>query len=303
MDCDLRELETVDAYYDQSTFDAGTAAADAISKHVPELNYQIYAGDEAQKRFRVSTSCVGAIVYSAAQLSSYKFVTQVVEMLVKNGINLQTETPVTRINSTHDKSQWIIETSQGNIVTPHVVHATNGYAQYLLPSFESRIKPTRGFMTAQVPPKNLLKPQLDRSYSLIYGTGDKFDYLIQQPPSYHGMLMLGGGLHQDPHPNTFNDAEIPDSLQSYLLNQLPKVLCWGDEDSRRRLHMCWCGIMGFSKDEVPWVGAVPESIGGGTGQWICAGYTGDGTVCFWPSNVRNDKCPALCRGFSNDDSR
>ena len=34
--------------------------------------------------------------------------------------------------------------------------------------------------------------------------------------------------------------------------------------------------MGFSRDSCPWVGALPQSVGGGAGQWICAGYTGEG---------------------------
>lgn len=35
--------------------------------------------------------------------------------------------------------------------------------------------------------------------------------------------------------------------------------------------------MGYSADNHPWVGQVPETLGGGTGGlWISAGYTGHG---------------------------
>jgi len=301
LNCELREVETVDAYFDQSTLDAGIAAAKAISEYVPELRYDLYSAGESKKQFRVSGDCVGAIVYDAAQLSSYKLVTQIFEVLVNEGINLQTETLVTKIDRPCDKSGWIVQTPRGSILARNIVHATNGYAQYLLPPFDPLIKPTRGIMTAQLPSKSLSDPPLDRTYSFIYGSGEKFDYLIQQPPYDGNKLMLGGGLHQDPQPNTFDDGDVPISLQSYLFNQLPKVLHWDNEgDVHRRLSMCWCGIMGFSKDELPWVGAVPENLGGGQGQWICAGYTGDGTSSTCLSDVRNDECVTLC-GCGCDD--
>ncbi len=51
----------------------------------------------------------------------------------------------------------------------------------------------------------------------------------------------------------------------------------GEEDPAKRLYMGWSGIMGFSEDGFPWVGPVSEEVGGGRGQWICAGYTGEGT--------------------------
>jgi hypothetical protein len=36
--------------------------------------------------------------------------------------------------------------------------------------------------------------------------------------------------------------------------------------------------MGFSEDGCPWVGKLSEDLGGGDGQFICAGYTGEGTT-------------------------
>jgi glycine/D-amino acid oxidase-like deaminating enzyme len=52
----------------------------------------------------------------------------------------------------------------------------------------------------------------------------------------------------------------------------------GEENEDRELNADyqWTGIMGYSKDDSPWVGPVPESLGGGPGLWISAGYTGHG---------------------------
>jgi glycine/D-amino acid oxidase-like deaminating enzyme len=275
INCDIRLLDTVDAYYDIDGLDRAKAAAKAIQEYIPELVHHIYSGEEAQEKFRVSKGCVGAITYPAGQISPYKFVTQIVEILVDNGVNLQTDTPVNSVVRHGEK--WLVKTPRGDILAWNVVHATNGYVSHLLPAFETIIKPTRGHMTAQIPPKSLSEPPLDRTYSFIYEDG-KFDYFIQQPVSDGCKLILGGGYYQDPQPTTANDAEEPEDSQQYLYNQLPKMFRWeGEEDPTKRLYMGWSGIMGFSEDGFPWVGAVSEEIGGGKGQWICAGYTGEGT--------------------------
>jgi len=279
LQCDVRQCETVDAYYDYAGLERAKAAAYAISQHIPELIYQIVPGEEAQKEFRLSKSCVGGITYPAGQLWPYKLVTQLAQILVDHGVNLQTETPATKVSK--DGAQWRVETPRGNILATKVVHATNGYIQYLLPSFAKLIKPTRGHMTAQLPPKSLSHPPLDRTYSFIYEDG-KFDYFIQQPAYDGSKLMLGGGYHQDPHPTTFNDAQVSETSQEYLQHQLPKVFHWeGEDNSSARVHTRWTGIMGFSEDGFPWVGKLVDNLGGGEGQFVCAGYTGEGTTCIW----------------------
>jgi glycine/D-amino acid oxidase-like deaminating enzyme len=274
LDCDIRLCDTVDAYYDRDGLQRATNAVTAISERVPELVYRIYSGEEAQEKFRLASSCVGAITYPAGQIWPYKFVTQLVEFLLEHGLNLQTETPVTGV--TAEGSKWRVETWRGNILATHVVHATNGYAAHLLPPFSKIIEPTRGHMTAQMPPKSLAEPPLDHTYSFLYEDG-KFDYFIQQPASYGSKLMLGGGYYEDPRPTTADDTDVCEVSQKYLRDQLPKVFQWdGEEDPDSRIFMRWSGIMGFSGDGFPWVGPLSELYGGGKGQFICAGYTGEG---------------------------
>ena len=148
-----------------------------MSQHVPEFVYKIYSVKEAQEYLRLSKGCVGAIIYRAGQFSAYKLITQIVEMLVERGVNLQTETPVTKVSRGHKNCRWLLETPRGNIMASKVVFATNGYIQNLVPSF-TVIKPTRDSMTVQTPPRCLSEPQLDRSYIFFYK--DDFDYLIVQ---------------------------------------------------------------------------------------------------------------------------
>jgi len=149
-------------------------------------------------------------------------------------------------------------------------------------------------MTAQIPPKSLSEPPLGRTYSFIYEDG-KFDYCIQQPEYDGGKLMLGGGYYEDPQPTTFNDTAVCETSQEYLKNQLPKVFRWeGEENPSARVHRRWTGIMGFSEDGFPWVGSLPEEYGGGQGQFICAGYTGEGPALLMLSLMLGMPNALLC---------
>jgi len=249
-------------------------AAHEMSRHIPGWSFKVYTGNEAQECLRVSGNCVGAIVYPAGKIWAYKFVTQIVEILVNKGLNLQTETPVTRITPRKGKYAWHLDTPRGGIFASKVVLATNGYIQNLVPAF-TKIRPTRDSMTIQRAPKSISQPSLNRSYIFYYK--NDFDYLIEQPQGDVNKLVFGGGLIKDPNPITYDDAEVADASRCHLQHQLPKVLKWdGEKFPQERVERCWSGIMGFSDDNLPWVGAVPENVGGGQDQWICAGYTGNG---------------------------
>ena len=276
LNCDIRLLDTIDAYYDYDGLQRATDSIKAISEHVPELVYNIYTGEEAQKLFRVANTCVGAVTYPAGQIWPYKFVTQLIDFLIQHGLNLQTETPVTGVIAEGDG--WRVETTRGSILATAVVNATNGYVAYLLPSFSSIIKPARGHMTAQIPPKSLADPPIGHTYSFIYEDG-KFDYFIQQPVYDGCKLMFGGGYYEDLRPTTSDDELICETTQAYLRDQLTKVLQWeGEKSPENQVYMRWSGIMGFSEDGCPWVGPLSEEYGGGEGQFICAGYTGEGLM-------------------------
>jgi glycine/D-amino acid oxidase-like deaminating enzyme len=181
------------------------------------------------------------------------------------------------------------------ICTKQVILATNGYTSYLLPEFASFIIPVRGQMSALLPP-TVLSPDDGRPLSGINsycfygrgnGTGSSFnqdDYLIQRPFSNiktkgsGGELMFGGGRQ---HADDFgrgvsDDSDIDRRSASYLRRELIKTLDLPKDEAELCASFEWSGIMGFSKDNRPWVGQVPATLGGGEGLWICAGFTGHG---------------------------
>ena len=248
----------------------------------------------------------GAVVQKhAASLWPYKLVSWVLEQLISDfpapGFNLQNNTPVTSLKRRSDGT-WLLRTPRGPLVAKTVLLCTNGYTSRLLPAFADLIVPVRGQVAALLPPPSLSREpkeapaQLDHSYvfnGILSGEGGpsvRDEYLVQRPlPT--GELVFGGGRNaaQNLAVGVWRDDEVEASVAKWLRTHLsPPLELRGGEDGKRGEVVVeeelgasfeWTGIMGYSRDHHSWVGAVPESMGGGGrdgGLWICAGYTGHG---------------------------
>tara|TARA_R110002003_G_scaffold37_11_gene2185 strand:- start:2733 stop:3743 length:1011 start_codon:yes stop_codon:yes gene_type:complete len=257
----------------------------------PEIASQvtIIRDKEEFKKHRVNPECVGAtLTAGAASLWPYKLVTFMLEKLVREGkINLQTNTPVTEISSSD--GTHTLHTPRGTITAKTVILATNGYTSALLPHFADLIVPVRGEMSALHPPKN--STLIPDSYGMVGALGqpeNNDDYLVQRPfegvPNPGGHLMFGGGRGAGTLPSmaVSDDSVIDEGSAAYLRGALLKVLALdGETADVKELEAAaqWTGIMGYSRDDHPWVGKVPDK----EGLWLCGGYTGhgmpNGTLC------------------------
>lgn len=253
----------------------------------------------------------GAIVQKyAASMWPYKLVCHVLEGLLaeydgrfhdddddddekKEGgagrFNLQTNTPATALSRDKASGRWTVTTPRGRISAARVLLATNAYTSRLLPAFADLIVPVRGQIGALVPPRQPRTAELDYSY-VFFGKikgGDNDDaaatrdeYLVQRPMP-GGELILGGGRHAARHlaVGEWHDDTVEPEVATWLRTELEPVLNLdrgGDEAPGLEARMEWTGIMGYSRDNAPWVGAVPESLGGGEGLFMAAGFTGHG---------------------------
>lgn len=262
-----------------------------LQKDAPEVaKYATVVRDKEElKKHRVASECVGAtLTAGAGSLWPYKLVTFILEKLVKTGkLNLQTNTPVTDIISS--ESGLDVVTPRGTIRAKTVVLATNGYTSAIVPQFADLIVPVRGQMSALLPPKD--STILPDSYGMVGALGQpehNDDYLIQRPfqdvPNPAGHLGFGGGRGAGSLPTVgvSDDSIIDEGTAAYLRGALLKVLELGGETEGlaelKATHQ-WTGIMGYSRDNYPWVGKVPAR----EGLWIAGGYTGhgmpNGTLC------------------------
>lgn len=228
--------------------------------------------------------------------------------------NLQTGTPVTNISRAKDGGEgeggWVVQTPRGRIAAPQVLLATNGYTSRLLPAFADLVVPVRGQIGALLPPTSSSssrhRASLDCSY-VFFGTVAAADapdgvpttrdeYLVQRPLTGGGEgggeLILGGGRHlaRGMAVGEWRDDVVEERVATWLRTELEPVLRLrgggGDEQQQEEeevasgkgleASMEWTGIMGYSRDQAPWVGPVPEVLGGGEGLFVAAGFTGHG---------------------------
>jgi glycine/D-amino acid oxidase-like deaminating enzyme len=141
----------------------------------------------------------------------------------------------------------------------HIVIATDGYSQSLLPELEQAIKPTRGQVV-------VTEPLAEQRFSCPHYSRQGFDYWQQTP---EGRLVAGG--RRDTALETENTAvekttgEIQAAIEELvreLLGHLPRIT-----------HR-WAGIFGTTADRLPLVGRLRSR----DGVWVAAGYSGHGNV-------------------------
>ena len=258
----------------------------------PEIGKEVtmIQNEEDIRKLRVNGAPGVTLTAVAASLWPYKLIAFMLERLIKHhGLNLQTKTPVDKIELCKDNTEkpgtsarHILHTSRGSIRTQNVILATNAYTSHLLPHFSSLIVPERGTMTALIPPKGS-KP-LSNSYGFVGFDGANpmhDDYLNQRPfsgvPNPVGHLMFGGGAVAKSHNmvNEDDDSFVDMGSVAYLKKVLLQLLDLGGEtEGLHELEAthAWSGIWGTSIDNHPWVGAVPNM----EGVWLAGGYSGHG---------------------------
>lgn len=242
----------------------------------------------------------------------YRMVTSLFQHLLStypSRLSIDTQTPALSITYTASSTHpYAISTPRGTIHTKQLIHATNGHTGHLLPLLRGAIFSCKGHMTVQVPgslfpvpnsnsnsnPSNARNPNTTpkhRSWSIVYSTFG-LDYITQNPLSNE--LWYGGGLIRgaDSGLSAFGDANdsTTDRLTLTHLHSAGRTFFgpqnWSAENAHHeRVKSEWCGIMGFTADELPLVGRLPEICTGrkGDDEFIAAGFSGYGMVGCWGS--------------------
>ncbi|MCJ1406330.1 hypothetical protein MMC19_000395 [Ptychographa xylographoides] len=280
------------AYFSETYFKEAKKEVAELRKISQDMgdSVRVVENKEELANLRIPTA-VGAVVQErAAKLSPYKLVSWILEHLIRtSGLNLQTNSPVLSIASEISPKglTWTLQTSRGLVSASQVLITTNGYTSYLLPQFKDLIVPVRGEMSALRTPLPLMQQPLSHTYVFVGTDGQdriQDDYLVQRPVLFTGKeggeLMFGGGRSKARYQgvNVDNDDGIDQPTAEYLRKKLPQALdtetVINGLSSKKELvaKKEWTGVMGFSRDAHPWVGAVPDA----PGLWLAAAYTGSG---------------------------
>ncbi|KAK8062581.1 hypothetical protein PG997_014678 [Apiospora hydei] len=294
IDCDSHPCRTVDVVYDAAQWAEDQRAVRAMRDAMPgdaASEYVLHTADEVRDTFYCGKggdeSIAGGVSYEAGSMSSYRLVIGVLKLCLERGLNLQTNTPVLNLEKATDANGgngWRLETERGAITAGKVILATNGYTAHLLEQFQGIIVPLRGHVTAQRPGQGMPAKGLPVTYSFIHG--DSYDYMIPRPPGsrFEGDIVIGGGLHDlsdggATEYGTTDDTGFNGVIAENLRECLPGYFGnnWGEDHPDGRIRRAWTGIMGYSPDGCPFVGAVP----GVENMWMAASFQGHGMVLCW----------------------
>ena len=224
IDCDLREVETVDIFTDQKKLDhaltalkarrrvlEGHETANILTKH------KVWSIKDTRDKLLIPEG-LGAISFPAYKLSPYKYVCGVLEMCLEKGLNLQTNTPVVEVSPARNptrvgKKSWLVYTDRGVISAEKVIlgkffkHgsaatqqlllicsylATNAYTAALYPPLAEFIIPTRAQIAAVRPGSKIAgSPVLERTAGLENSFSGEYMQTRSTGTSGAGDIIMG----------------------------------------------------------------------------------------------------------------
>ncbi|OOF94033.1 hypothetical protein ASPCADRAFT_516362 [Aspergillus carbonarius ITEM 5010] len=242
----------------------------------------VWCNEEAAHKAKAICGVKGALAcasFTAGTMWPYKFILHILKSALATGkLNLQTFTPATAIKP-NTAGGFTIETPRGTMHAGTVIHANNAYVAGLLPEYEKNIVPCKGICCRITVPEGTTAPLLNNSY--INRTEDNtLSYLIPRPD---GSIIVGGASSkfrpfQDQWYNNVDDSILIDSAKDYYEGYMQRTYR-GWENSGARVDKIWTGVMGYSYDSNPHIGAVP----GKDDQFILAGFNGHGMPVIWRS--------------------
>jgi glycine/D-amino acid oxidase-like deaminating enzyme len=178
--------------------------------------------------------------------------------LEARGVRIHEGTPIEGTLGERDGDAFVLRTPGGIVRARRVIVAADGALGALVPAYAGRVRPVRLHMVATAPVEDVVLPYP------VYAR-DGYEYAQQLPD---GRMTLGGFRDADANADTDTEELSPDvvaRLERYLVEDLGVVV---------PVTHRWVGIVGYTRDERPFAGAVP----GEPGLFAMGGYCGTGNV-------------------------
>ncbi|KAK2766081.1 hypothetical protein FQN54_007596 [Arachnomyces sp. PD_36] len=279
--CDWRSTGSVTSFYTEEQVEEAAKSLEELRKNDSSIadKVTLHTKPEDLAALRLLNSPGAVSQDEGAKLWPYKLISWVLEELLGHGsekFNLQTNTPVMGLERVGES--WLLHTTRGDVVAKDVLLTTNAYTSHLLPRMKNLVYPVR----AQVSALEVTEDSIPLPHTHVWYVNEAETdvYLIQRDVSE--TLILGGlrstvpGAEECISDDDSVHPDISDSLHRACASALKLRPQGVPEEDELPSSMDWTGIMGFSADGYPWVGPVPEALGGGEGLWVAAGYTGHG---------------------------
>lgn len=178
-------------------------------------------------------------------------------IMAQCGVELISNNEVYRLEQTDNAVH--VHTRKALFKAQYVMLCTNAYSPLIDPFFAGKVVPTRAQCLVTEPIDHIPVPYCGYS---------DYGYMYYRS-TFDGRFLLGGGRkdYRDEEDDTTEDRLTP-SVQAYLDKYLQKYF----PDVKAPVAHRWSGIMGFSCDGLPLVGALP----GRSRIGFAVGFTGHG---------------------------
>ena len=206
---------------------------------------------------------VGLVTDHDASVHPVRWLTALAGALERRGVTIAEGVRVKRpIGTGTDGQLAILETTHGSVQAGAVVVAADGGVGALIPQLAGRVRARRLHMVATAP---LGTAHVAHPVYARYG----YEYFQQLPD---GGIVLGGFSDLDGAASYTDREEANPVVHARLADYLRDDLGVGAPITHR-----WVGIVGYTDDQRPYVGAVP----GTEGLYAMAGYCGTGNITAW----------------------
>ena len=211
--------------------------------------------DDLNERLQSVGFAGGILQPRDGEINSARFVRGLARAAESHGVRVFESSPVRAI--VREGGRWRLALPGATVGAEHVVVAANAWARSLSPYLAAHTFPVR----AQVLATDVLRhPGFDLPVYCDYG----YEYWR----GYEGRAIVGGERPADRAAEYTDEDALNPKVQAGLLSFLSEHF----PTARPVVTHRWSGIMCFSEDGLPIVGALPE----GPNLWCAAGFTGHG---------------------------
>lgn len=222
---------------------------------------QVREGQGLAAVYREAGFRVGVHIGDDGELDPAAFVRGVAQAAQARGVALYERSRVTALEAPAP-GEVRVHTEAGEVRAQLALVCTNAWAGELVPWLADKVDPVRGQMLATAPAPRLFDCPVYADHG--------FDYWRQDPS---GRVVLGGWRNLDVEGERGTAERLHPGIQERMSAFLQRFAGMRDVPVTHR----WSGTMGFSRDGLPIVGAVP----GLPGALAAVGFTGHGFGFAW----------------------
>ncbi|KAF1844290.1 FAD dependent oxidoreductase [Cucurbitaria berberidis CBS 394.84] len=229
-----------------------------------------YYTDEEARAKTGFANAIDAYEWQAASIHPAKLTHWLLSSVIGAGVKFWTHCPATAVSLAEGNS-WVVSTPRGQVHTRIVIHATNAYAGLLLPQLSGPLlTPVKVQVQSFDPPSQRAEgAQINATYALRYSMQSFYAAIQTEDASVVFCIARPSGIGVD---ESSYEPSLAKEAYAKFAELFPEASHARKIENGVDLEQAWTGLLAFTPDKVPYVGAIPEL----PGQYICAGFNGHG---------------------------